>query len=242
MCIMKYFLAFKKVNGNGENDDFTLIKGNLIHKELDTNNNLKALCFFTGRYADEIELKATIIRLNPAFKDNEDDELVIAWKRLNDGVEEINYNSIIYSYAFGYLNFDNLVDLLVSKAYDQFFDVFFNHYQGHSYLARELNALYEAVKKGASYNIIEARMRFFLNRALCGKSGLEYAKLYKMVVFISNALRFDCSFLEKGSSHRNTLNRITGTSELRSASISETEEFEAEWLETRARLREKGEW
>ena len=71
----------------------------LIHKELDTNNNLKVLCFFTGRYADESELKATIIRLNPVFKDNEDDELVIAWKRLNDGVEEINYNSIIYSYV-----------------------------------------------------------------------------------------------------------------------------------------------
>ena len=97
---MKYFLAFKKVNGNGENDDFTLINGNLIHQELDTNSNLKSLCFFTGRYADESELKATIIRLNPVFKDNEDDELVIAWKRLNDGVEEINYNSIIYSKFF----------------------------------------------------------------------------------------------------------------------------------------------
>lgn len=239
---MKYFLAFKRVNRSGENEDFTLINGGLIHKVLDTNNNLKALCFFTGRYADESELKDTIIRLNPVFKDNEDDELVIAWKRLNEGVEEINYNSVIYNATVDYLNYDNLVNLLASVAYEPFFEVFFNHYQGHSYLARELNALYEAVKKGASYNIIEARMRFFLNRALCGKSGLEYAKLYKMVVFISNALRFDCSFLEKGSSHRNTLNRITGTSELRSASISETEEFEAEWLETRARLREKGEW
>ncbi len=239
---MKYFLAFKKVNGNGENDDFTLIKGNLIHKELDTNNNLKALCFFTGRYADEIELKATIIRLNPAFKDNEDDELVIAWKRFNDGVEEINYNSVIYGDTVSYLNYDNLVDLLASKAYDPFFEVFFNHYQGHRYLTRELNALYEVVKRGYGYNMIVTKIKFFLNKALFGKTGLEYAKFYKMVVFISNALKFDSTFLEKGNLYKTASKRIAGALELSSVPLSETEEFEAEWLEDRARLREKGQW
>ena len=107
---MKYFLAFKGVEETDDNNVFTLINGDLIHAELDTNNNLKTLCHFTGRFADEKELKDTIIRLNPVFKKNEDDELVIAWKRLNEGVEEINYNSVIYNDTVDYLNYDNLTE------------------------------------------------------------------------------------------------------------------------------------
>ena len=76
---MKYFIAFKKEKNREES--FVLIPNNLIYFSLDVNNNLSALCSFTGRFDDEKELKAAIIKLIPAFKIYADDNLVIAWRR-----------------------------------------------------------------------------------------------------------------------------------------------------------------
>ena len=185
-------------------------------------------------------IKKTIIKLVPAFEKNKDSQLVIASKRTVNGVEETKYNSVIYSAWSYYLNYDNLLDLIVSKVYEPFFESFFNHYQGHSYLSKELYALYEAVKSDADYRIIVAKASFFLNKALYGRSGLEFTKLYKMVVFISSVLGSDIQFL----AHKASESSFEGqpTSDLKHSSLSEVQEFEAEWLERRARLRSLGLW
>lgn len=235
---MKYFLSFKKEINGIERLDF--VPNDLIHCGLNTNNNLSALCKFTGRFESEEELKKTIIKLVPAFEKNKDSQLVIASKRTLNGVEETKYNSVIYSAWSYYLNYDNLLNLIVSKVYEPFFESFFNHYQGHSYLSKELYALYEAVKSDADYRIIVAKAKIFLNKALYGRSGLEFTKLYKMVVFISSVLGSDIQFL----AHKANESSFEGqpTSDLKYSSLSEVQEFEAEWLERRARLRSLGQW
>lgn len=235
---MKYFLSFKKeINGT---ERFYFIPNELIHSELNTNNNLCALCKFTGRFENEEELKKAIIKLVPKFEKNRDAQLVIARKRTINGVKETKYNSVIYSAWSYYLNYDNLLDLIVSKVYEPFFESFFNHYQGHSYLSKELYALYEAVKNDADYRIIVAKAKFFLNKALFGRLGLEFTKLYKMVVFISSVLGSDIQFLAHKASESSFGEQ--STSDLKHSSLSEVQEFEAEWLERRARLRSLGLW
>ena len=107
-------------------------------------------------------------------------------------------------------------------------------------MSKELYALYEAVKSDADYRIIVAKVKFFLNKALYGRSGLEFTKLYKMVVFISSVLGSDIQFL----AHKASESSFEGqpTSDLKHSSLSEVQEFEAEWLERRARLRSLGLW
>lgn len=52
---MKCFLSFKKEINGTERLDF--VPNDLIHCGLNTNDNLSALCKFTGRFESEEELK-----------------------------------------------------------------------------------------------------------------------------------------------------------------------------------------
>lgn len=239
---MKYFLAFATdsiencMNNAGR---IIIIPNKSIHPGLDVNNNLKALCSFTTEFSDEDDLKAALTKLIPEFSVYMNYRLVIAWNRKINGEDSIRANAIPYKSESAYFDFEELTKLIASQVFDPFFSRFCSHYMDHEYLRRELNILVDAVNKRKSSYDIEMAVRGFLNKALYGRAGLEFAKLYKMVVLISNILNNNPGSLDNSSIKKDSTAKKEYS---RDSYLTESQLFEQEWLEDRASLRELGLW
>lgn len=239
---MKYFLAFATdsiencMNNTGR---FIIIPNKLIHPGLDENNNLKALCNFTTGFSDEEDLKVALTKLIPEFSVYMNYRLVIAWNRKVNGEDCIKANTIPYKSESAYFGFEELTKLIASKVFEPFFGEFCSHYMDHEYLRRKLNILVNAVKSRKSSFDIELAVRGFLNKALYGRSGLEFAKLYKMVALITSILNNNPGSLDNSSIKASEPAKGECC---RDSYLTETQLFEQEWLEDRARLRELGLW
>lgn len=241
VIIMEYFLAFDKGTANCDIHRYKIIPNNYIHISLAKNNNLKALCSFTSRFYDEQDLKDTIIRLNPCFLSYKDCNLVILWRRKN-GIEDVfNSNSVPYKDNAHFFNFENLVAFITNNVYTSFFNDLLDFYQGYAFLKSEMNALNNAVQEGKKYSIIEQAIRNFLRRLLYKGDEIDFSSLYKIAMFISQhthmneqdlGLFSDEGFLDDDVSFEYPEGR----------QLLETEEFEREWLNRRARLRQLGLW
>lgn len=215
---MQYFLAFDKGLERKGNDRFVVIPNRLIHPSLDCNNNLKILCDFTTSFSNEEELRETIISLNKDLTIYRACDLVVLWKRKIDNEETIKWDNVPYKDYAKYFDISFLIEFIVNRVYTTFFEDFCKQYENHNYLKKELGALREVVECCGSKKEIENKVLYFLKKALYGKNGLEYNKMYKLVMFIArhNEEILECSTRQ-----------------------NEIQEFEQEWLEHRARLRQK---
>lgn len=216
---MKYFLAFDRGINKSDKERYIIIPNRLISPNLDKDNNLKKLCTFTSSFASELELKEYLGKLIPELFPNYNNKLVIVWTRKHNNTSYIKNGSVVYSNALPYFDIEALVKLLGSRVYSPDFSLLLNYYQDHSYLEKDLFNLKKAIKDNKYPYIIESSIRSFLTKALMGKYGLEYAKLYKLVMFILNNFNFNYDLDQ-----------------------SEPEYLEKEWLEHRARLRQINKW
>lgn len=228
---MKYSLAFDTKDYESKDRRYIIIPNSLIGKNLDVNNNLKSLCSFTCRFEDEMELKETIIKLIPSFKEYSEFKLVLVWSRETNGEKKIIANSVLYSNTSRYFDMEYLINYITDKLQNSaFLTKFFSLYEDHDYLSRYLDSLYNAVMNGNT-NEIRKAVQLFLNRLFYGKTGFEYAKLYKLIVNVLDNDFGSKSTLSCCSSDSTEFGEYNPSSEV--------EEFELEWLKRRARLRQQ---
>lgn len=216
-CV-KYFLAFD-TKEKEDSKDYVVIPNNLLGN-IDVNNNLRALCNVTCGFENEQELKNTIIKMLPNFEKYRYSRLVVLWSREVNGERQIFSDRVLYGDALKLFDIDYLTNVLTRRVQEKsFLTRLYNYYLSHDYLRRELESLNYAVKS-KDVEVISCSVTTFLKKLLFGKTGLEYAKLYKL---ITNLL-----YDEMCISYNNEC-----------TSLSETEQFELEWLHRRARLRQQ---
>lgn len=226
---MKYFLAFDTEDCNPDLARYIIIPNNLISRDLDANNNLKALCYFTCKFEDERELKETIIRLLPTYREYSEIKLVLVRSIEVNGESKILANKVLYSNASRYFNKEYLANELMNKLQNEkFLTKLFELYKDYDYLSRYLDSLHTTINSG---DIQEMRklVNLFLDRLLFGKPGLEYDNFYKLIGCV----------LDSDSYNINALANSADDTELGDGTYTETMDFELDWLKRRSRLRQK---
>lgn len=226
---VKYLLAFDTKDYNPNQERFIIIPNYLIGKDLDANNNLKALCYFTCKFEDESELKETIIKLFPKYRDCSGLRLVLVCSEEANDEKKIFANRVLYSNASRYFDMNYLAKEVTNKLQNrEFLTKLFELYKDYDYLSRYLNSLYTAVISD-DIQKIKKLVNLFLDRLLFGKAGLEYDNFYKLIVCI----------LDSDSCSINALFNSAGDTELSDDTDIEAVEFERDWLKHRARLRQQ---
>lgn len=234
---MKYFLAFDMKDSRENCRRYIVIPNRLIQRGLDVNNNLKVLCSYTTRFCDEGELKNDIIALIPDYSIYSKGELVIAWKRNDGGEENIYSNKVPYKEHCDYFNLEYLEKFMTNACYDfLFLEALFSEYQSHSYLMGELNQLWDSYANHMPTYVKKEAIRSFLQRLLYKNGAFEYAKLYKLVIFVANLSHIYKHELSESTKYSGVQKSFDGysSSDIR---LTDAQQFELEWLEDRARLR-----
>lgn len=230
---MKYSLAFDRGSFRDINERYVKVPSSLINKDLDTNNNLKKLCYFTSCFNSSQDLKTFIISLDPKFSVYKNYNLVIVWNRKYKGVNYIRSEDIPYKKDYIYFNFECIVKMIFNIAYDPLFKSFYDFFKKQQYSLKELDDICSAMINCKPDYIVEDAIRAFLNKNLMGPKGLSFSNLYKMVMFL----------LRLTNTNKKEINKEENNLEVKEdySPLSEEQQFEAEWLIRRARLRKLNE-
>ena len=123
--------------------------------------------------------------------------------------------------------------MIFNIAYDPLFKSFYDFFKKQQYSLKELDDICSAMINCKPDYIVEDAIRAFLNKNLMGPKGLSFSNLYKMVMFL----------LRLTNTNKKEINKEENNLEVKEdySPLSEEQQFEAEWLIRRARLRKLNE-
>ena len=203
--IMKYFLAVHK--GQALNNEGNFRKINL-GKELDQENNLKALCDFTGTYSNEMELKQALNQ-NFLLANNEMHyNLAIGYKK-----DSFRFIAVPYQKEHEYLSYKKLEDAIYGFSKDkQALQVLISYYSYSNYpqiynIRSELYSFrvylsnpYEDYK---FYDVVRSFVEKICFRTDKDKKTLNYRRMYDLGMLVSKLVPSKIEKQENSFSEKN---------------------------------------
>lgn len=231
---MKYAIAFDKGAVYNSRERFKRIDLDFVNPSLNGNDNLRALCAFTMTFQDCAMLKDFLIKKNGRLAKYSACKLVLV------NLQNREHGRVIYSSDINYFKFEDVAQLILrSTSNRDFLSQFCTYFQNKKYMQQYIYDLKGAVYESQQYVVYDA-VRKLLYRACYNSKGiLDYRYLYKVLTCALAILeRLNSKSVEEEVSQKKEEMEFQNFE----WPLTEEQQFEKEWLEERAILREHGRW